>query len=212
MTVERLQQMIMGLRTTQLLHVAATLRLADLLEAGPRSAVDLAAACGCGAEELYRILRALTNLGIVSELDDRRFQLAPLGEPLRTRANGSLRDMAVLYGEGWIWTAYGNLLHSVRTGEPAFDAVHGKSFFQYLQDDAAAARSFNAAMTSYSAQEIAAVTAAYDFTPFAAIADIGGGHGRLLQAILQAAPHARGILFDLPAVCAGAGVVERTTV
>jgi hypothetical protein len=212
MTAERLQQMIMGLRTTQLLHVAATLGLADLLEAGPRSAVDLATACGCGAEELYRVLRALTSLGIVSELDDRRFQLAPLGEPLRTHANDSLRDLAVLYGEGWIWHAYGNLLHSVRTGEPAFDAVHGKSFFQYLQDDAAAARSFNAAMTSYSTQEIAAVTAAYDFTPFAAIADIGGGHGRLLHAILQAAPHARGILFDLPAVGAGAGVIERTTV
>ncbi len=215
----QLQQMIMGFRTTQLLHVAAKLGIADLLEAGPRPIAALATMCRCRAEELYRILRALSNLGIVCELADGRFELTSLGEHLRTHTEGSLRAMATLYGERWIWNAYGNLLHSVRTGEPAFDAVHGKPFFDYLQEDEAAARSFNAAMTSYSAQEISAVTAAYDFTRFRTIADIGGGHGRLLAAMLRASPHARGILFDLPAVCAGvqqtleqAGVANRARI
>jgi hypothetical protein len=205
-SLERLQllQMIMGFRTTQLLHVAATLGIADLLEVGPRPTSELAAACGCRAEELYRLLRALSNLGIVRELADRRFELSALGEHLRTESEGSLRALAALYGERWIWNAYGDLMHSVRTGEPAFDAVHGKRFFEYLQEDEAAAHSFNAAMTSYSEQEIAAVSAAYDFTRFRTIADIGGGHGRLLGALLRASRDARGILFDLPAVCAGA--------
>ena len=215
----QLQQMIMGFRTTQLLHVAATLGIADRLEAGPRSVAALAASCDCRAEALYRILRALSNLGIVRELADGCFELASLGEHLRTRSEGSLRAMAALYGERWIWNAYGNLLHSVRTGEPAFDAVHGRGFFDHLQEDAIAARSFNAAMTSYSAQETAAVTAAYDFSRFGTIADIGGGHGRLLSAMLRANRNARGILFDLPAVCAGAqqmlkddGVADRVSV
>jgi hypothetical protein len=215
----QLQQMIMGFRTTQLLHVAATLGIADLLEAGPRPIASLAAACGCRAAALYRILRALSNLGIVRELADGRFELASLGEHLRTHTESSLRAIAALYGERWIWNAYGNLVHSVRTGEPAFDAVHGKRFFEYLQDDESAASSFNAAMTSYSAQEISAVTAAYDFARFRSIADIGGGHGRLLGALLRASPGARGVLFDLPAVCAGAqstlelaGVADRTKI
>lgn len=215
----QLQQMIMGFRTTLLLHVAATLGIADQLESGPRSVAELAASCGCRAEELYRILRALSSLGIVRELADRRFELAALGEHLRTHAEGSLRAMAALYGERWIWNAYGNLLHSVRTGEPAFDAVHGQRFFDYLQEDANAARSFNAAMSSYSAQELSAVCAAYDFSRFQTIADIGGGHGRLLAAMLRANPNARGVLFDLSEVCADAqqtlnhaGVADRVTV
>jgi O-methyltransferase/methyltransferase family protein len=215
----QLQQMIMGFRTTQLLHVAAKLGIADLLEPGQRSVAALAASCGCRAPELYRILRALSNLGIVHELADGAFELAPLGQYLRTHAEGSLQAMAAFYGERWIWNAYGNLMHSVRTGQPAFDAEHDKSFFDYLRDDASAARSFNAAMTSYSAQEIAAISAAYDFSRFATIADIGGGHGRLLGAMLRTSRDARGILFDLPVVCAGAGatlsdagVADRVTV
>lgn len=215
----QLQQMIMGFRTTQLLHVAATLGIADELEAGPRTVAALAASCRCRPEQLYRILRALSSFGIVHERDDGCFELASLGEHLRTQAEGSLRAIATLYGEPWLWNAYGNLLHSVQTGEPAFDAVHGRRFFDYLQQDEIAARSFNAAMTSYSAQEIAAVTAAYDFSRFATIADIGGGHGRLLGAMLRASRSARGILFDLPAVCAGAqqtlsdaGVADRASV
>lgn len=215
----QLQEMIMGFRTTQLLHVAAKLGIADLLEQGPRPIAALAAACGCRAAELYRILRALSNLGIVRELADGRFELASLGEHLRTHSEGSLRAIAALYGERWIWNAYGNLMHSVRTGEPSFDAEHGSRFFDYLQADEAAGRSFNAAMTSYSAQEISAVTAAYDFTRFHTIADIGGGHGRLLAAILRASRNARGILFDLPGVCSGAqpileqaAVMNRVTV
>jgi O-methyltransferase domain len=215
----QLQQMIMGFRVTQLLHVAATLSLADLLEAGPRSATSLAIRTGCCPDALYRILRALSNIGVVSELPEQEFKLTSLGEHLRTGGDGSLRDMAVLYGEPWLWNAYGNLMHSVRTGQPAFDAVHGTRFFDYLQTDAAAWRSFNAAMTSFSTQEIEAVMAAFDFTRFGTIADIGGGHARLLSAILRSNRTARGILFDLPAVCIGAreslaraGLAERAAV
>jgi O-methyltransferase domain/Dimerisation domain len=219
-SLERLQllQMIMGFRVTQLLHVAAKLGLADLLHAGPQSAQTLAAHTRCNPDALYRVLRALTNIGIFNELPQRHFELTPLGASLRSDSEGSLRDAAVLYGEAWLWNAYAELMYSVRTGEPAFDAVHGMSFFSYLREAPTAGERFNAAMSAFSAQETAAVVAAYDFTPYRVIADIGGGHGRLLAAILDASPEAQGMLFDLPQVCAGArpmfeatGLFARTT-
>jgi hypothetical protein len=219
-SLERLHllQMIMGFRATQLLHVAAKLGLADLLHAGPQSAQALAAQTRCDPDALYRVMRALTNIGILTELPQRQFELTPLGESLRSDSEGSLRDAAVLYGEAWLWNAYGELMYSVRTGEPAFDAVHGMSFFKYLHEAPTAAERFNAAMTAFSAQETEAVLAAYDFTPYRVVADVGGGHGRLLAAILRTSPETQGMLFDLPDVCTGArpmlestGLFPRTT-
>jgi SAM-dependent methyltransferase len=96
------------------------------------------------------------------------------------------------------------LYESVMTGQPSFDRIHGAPFFKYLDahpDDAAV---FNAAMTSGSYVGVSAIVSAYDFSKFRQIADIGGGHGALLHAILSANPNLRGVLADLPTVVAGA--------
>ncbi len=204
---EELREQIMGFRTTQMIHVAAKLGLADLLAAGPRSVEELAAAAGAEPQALHRLLRALASLGIFAEDPAGDFVLTPQAELLRTDVQGSLRDIALLYGDDWLWQAYGNMTHSVRTGAPAFTKTHGQPFYGYLHAHPRAAARFNAAMTGFSSHETAAILEAYDFSNARNVVDIGGGHGALLAALLRAHPQMSGTLFDLPSVLAGAASV-----
>ena len=213
-----LMHLFHGARITQLLYVAAKLGIADLLYEGAKSSEELAQAVGAHPRTLYRVLRALASLGIFAEEQDQRFCLTPMADLLRTESPASLRPFALLSGEEWIWRAEGALLYSVRTGQAAFNQVHGMGTFDYYHQHAEAAACFNAAMTSLSGHEVAAILAAYDFAGMATMIDVGGGQGALLAAILQTYPHARGILFDLPAVVesaqsllAAAGITERCT-
>ena len=204
---EELREQIMGFRTTQMIHVAAKLGLADLLAAGPRSVAELAAAAGAEPQALHRLLRALASLGIFAEDPAGDFVLTAQAELLRTDVQGSLRDIALLYGDDWLWQAYGNMTHSVRTGAPAFTKTHGQPFYGYLHAHPRAAARFNAAMTGFSSHETAAILEAYDFSNARNVVDIGGGHGALLAALLRAHPQMSGTLFDLPSVLAGAASV-----
>ena len=211
-----LREQIMGFRTTQMIHVAAKLGLADRLAAGPRSVEDLAAAAGAEPQALHRLLRALASLGIFAQDDAGDFTLTPQAELLRSDVQGSLRDTALLYGEDWLWQAYGSMTHSVRTGSPAFTKAHGQPFYGYLQAHPRAAAQFNAAMSGFSSHEAAAILEAYDFSTARSVVDIAGGHGALLAALLRAHPKLTGTLFDLPSVVAGAaaalgetGIAER---
>jgi len=113
--------------------------------------------------------------------------------------------MAIWIGEPDHWKVYGDLLYSVRTGKPAWDNVHGEPVFPYLLNtNKDLGDIFNRAMTSYSHQSIGPVLAAYDFSGAKTIADIAGGYGHLLAAVLASNPNANGVLFDLPAVLSGA--------
>lgn len=213
---EALREQIMGFRTTQMIHVAARLGLADLLAAGPRSVAELAAAAGAEPQALHRLLRALASLGIFAQDEAGDFVLTAQAELLRSDVQGSLRDIALLYGEDWLWQAYGNMTHSVRTGAPAFTKTHGQPFYSYLHEHPRAAARFNAAMNGFSGHETAAILEAYDFSAARSVVDIGGGHGALLAALLRAHPQLTGTLFDLPSVVAGAelalgemGIAER---
>jgi hypothetical protein len=104
--------------------------------------------------------------------------------------------------------SWGEVLYSVRTGQPAFDHVFGVPQFRYFAEHPEAARLFNEAMMSRSGPENDAVISAYDFSSFGTVIDVGGGQGTLLATILQATANARGVLFDLPHVIASA----RTTI
>ena len=199
-----LSQLLRGSLVTQLIHAAATLGVADLLHSGPKSCHELATSLRVDAEALYRVLRALASLGIFEETDSRRFALTAMAQPLRSDVPGSLRASALLYGDRWWWQACGELLHSVRTGQPAFDHVHGKALFAYLDDAADAAATFNDHQTSMTQQDAAAVIGAYDFSEYATVVDVGGGHGALTAAILKACPQTTAVLFDQPAVIEGA--------
>jgi hypothetical protein len=98
------------------------------------------------------------------------------------------------------WEHWGSLLHSVKTGEPAPIKLRGTTFFEYLDTNPELAAVFNDAMTSMSAMSTDPVLAVFDFSGFRRIVDVGGGHGSLLAAVLQSAPDAHGVLFDLPSV------------
>jgi hypothetical protein len=139
--------------------------------------------------------------------------LTPLAEGLRSDLDGSLRQICGLRGEPWTWQAWGELYHSVTTGESAMRYVHGRDLFEFLNEHPDIQARFDQAMVSLSSTEIAAILAAYDFSPFSTIADIGGGHGALLAAILTTYPSARGILFDQPTTVAEAAeLLERANV
>jgi hypothetical protein len=115
-----------------------------------------------------------------------------------------MHDFAILQGEDWNWRGSGQLIHTVRTGEPAFEMVHGMNLFEFLQRNPTDGELFNRAMTNYSLAAIPAIVAAYDFSNIKKLVDVGGGYGSLLAAILKANPTLQGALFDLPAVVKGA--------
>jgi ubiquinone/menaquinone biosynthesis C-methylase UbiE len=196
----RLRDMIMGFRVTQMLYVAATLNLPGHLIDGPQSAEEIAARVGADSTSLHRLMRSLTSLGILAEAGGGRFSVTALGRLLAPDAPNSLAGLAILYGDEWLWKAYGRMLHSVRTGETAFAQVHGKALFEFLDTHPDAAAQFQAAMNAYSRLEVSAILDAYTFPEGATVIDVGGGHGTLLAALLTAHPSITGVLFDQPAV------------
>lgn len=198
-----LRHLIMGFRTSQMIYVAAKLGIADHLDAGPQTADALAQAVGAAPRPLYRLLRALSSLGIFVESGEGIFALTPIGRLLQSKP-GSLRSSALLYGDEVFWSAYGQMLHSVETGEPAFEHAHGAPLFSYLAKDQRAASLFHETMREFSGREIAAILAAYDFSSFHHAVDIGGGHGALIAALLDAYPHLRGTVLDLEQAADGA--------
>ena len=201
---EALGGMIAGGRKTQVVYVAAKLGIADQLADGPKDSQELAEAVGAHPRMLHRLMRALVGLGVFAQDSDDRFHLEHHSQLLRSDVPGSLRSSAVMAGEPWFYGPYGELIHAVKTGETAFDHVHGKGLFDYLDDDPEAAAIFNDAMTDFTAQEIDEVVDAYDFSGMSTLVDIGGGHGGMMAAVLNANPEMHGVLFDQPKVVDGA--------
>jgi len=201
----QLLQMAMGVFISQATYVAAKLDIADLLAEGPKGAADLAAETSMHKRSLYRVLRALASVGIFRELDGKRFENTPQSESLRADHPNSTRDLVIWMLEPEHWNVYAGMMHSVRTGEPAWDHVHGEPVFDYLfETNKPLGEIFNRAMTSFSHQTIGPIIQAYDFSEASIIADIAGGYGHLLGAVLKANPNARGVLFEIPQVIGGA--------
>lgn len=199
----QLMQFITGHWVAAAVYAAAKLRLADHLADGPQTADELAAATGADGSSVYRLLRALASLGVFEETAARTFSLAEMGELLRSDHPRSMRSMALFQGAPPHWEGWGAFLHSVETGESAFEKVHGKGFFDYCQSDPEFAEAFNGAMTGMSAAASEVVVQAYDFSGIETLVDVGGGHGYLLACILRNNPDLRGKLIDLPHVVKG---------
>jgi hypothetical protein len=200
---EQMSRLLTGYWITQALYVAAKLRLADLLAAGPVSAEDLAQRAEVHPQALYRLLRALASVGVFVEDAQHRFALTPLGDCLRGDAPGSQRALALMNGEEHYQT-WGELLYSIKTGQVAFDKLYGMPVFQYLAHHPEQASTFDEAMVGVHGRETAAMLDAYDFKSIGVLADIGGGNGSLLAAVLTKHPATRGVLYDLPGVIARA--------
>lgn len=202
---DTLMQMITGAWVSQAIYVAAKLGIADLLKDGAKSSQELATLANVDATSLYRILRALSSIGLFSEGDNRSFELTPMAEYLRSDIPESLNAVAIMMsGEPWHWKPWGDILYSVKTGLPAFDHVFDMPVFPYLGQNPEAAAIFDACMTSFTTRDSIEIVANYDFSSIHTLVDVGGGHGKLLAHILESNPNLQGILYDLPAVVEGA--------
>jgi SAM-dependent methyltransferase len=205
-----LPQMILGGLMQKSIYVAAKLGIADLLARKPQTAEELAAETNTHAPSLYRVLRRLASASVFAENSERKFELTPIAELLRGDALNSMRDYAIMMGEDWIWQAYGELMHSVKTGGIAHDKVQGMSSFEFFEKNEEVGKIFNRAMTNLSLLSAPAIVEGYDFSGVGKLVDIAGGHGLLLAAILKANSHLQGVLFDLPFVIENAGeLLER---
>ncbi|MCO5165599.1 MAG: methyltransferase [Planctomycetes bacterium] len=199
-----LMQLTTAFWVPQALYVVARLNVADHLAAGPRDAGALAAAVGADPGALRRVLRTLSAHGVFAEVEPGVFALGPVGATLRTGAPEAGRATVLSLVGPTMWQSAGALLHSVQTGRPAFEHVHGAPVFDWFGRHPEEGALFNDAMIGVHGAEPAAVAAAYDFSGLGTIVDVGGGTGNLLAAVLGAAPGARGVLFDLPHVAAAA--------
>jgi SAM-dependent methyltransferase len=196
-------QMASSYWLSQAIYVAAKLGIADLLVDGPQSCATLAAVTRSDEASLFRVMRALASAGIFSHLEDGRFALSQLAEGLQSAVPGSLSDAVITLGEIH-YQACGALLHSVQTGDPAFNKVFGAGLFDYLGRHPEAAGSFNRGMTNLASMLAYAVVFAYDFAGISSVVDVGGGEGRFLEKILEFHPGMRGTVFDstVPVGCA----------
>ena len=197
-------QIISNFWMSRALYVVAKLGIPDLLKSGPKTTEELAESTEMHAPSLYRLLRALASVGIVKSENDRGFSLTPLSELLVTDAPGSMRWFVVSELGQEHYPAWGNLMHSAKTGEIAFDNHFGMDIWKYFAKHPEDAAVFNDSMSGMTAVLNEKITSLYDFSRFGKIIDIGGGHGGLITSILKATPTAFGVLFDAEEVIAGA--------
>jgi SAM-dependent methyltransferase len=204
-----------GYRSTALLYLTAKLGIADLLANGPRSSSELTEVLGAHEPYLHRVLRGLAAFGVCKESPEGLFELTGLGRSLQTGKPDSLRGLAILCGEEFT-SAWLGLVHSVMSGETAFDHVFGMSQWEHRKQHTVLDHNFNVWLKSMANRVAVDLLKVHDFSPYHVILDAGGGHGALIAAILKAHPAATGILFDQPHVIAGAlplveaeGIVSR---
>jgi hypothetical protein len=206
--MHELERLLTSFRISQALFVAAELGIVDELGRGPRSADDLAVAVGANADALYRLLRALSRVGVFEERDGHVFALTDLGRGLR----GEPRAQARFLGRPHQWNAWAELEHSIRTGEPAFERVFGESPWTWRAARPEESARFDEWMSALTAATNEAIVSGYDFGRFDHVVDVGGGRGELLGAILAGHERTRGTLFDQEHVVAGAPARERMEV
>jgi len=192
-------RMTMGHWIAQCVSVACELKIPDLVADGPRTADELAEACGAHPGAMLRLLRALASLEVLAQTADGKFEATPLSEQFRQDVPG-LGPYARFVTGAESWRAWGELLEAVQTGRTAFELVYGMGMFDYGREHPVRGLIFNQAMISFSVTVADEIVEAYDFSPFHLIVDVGGGQGLLLAAILRRNRSAQGVLFDLPHV------------
>jgi hypothetical protein len=204
---------------SSLVYTAAKLGLADHLADGPKAADELAETTGMNARALHRFMRTLASFGILTQSDDDTFALTELGATLKKNAPGSARSTVLTMASPWAWRSFGSLDYSLSTGKPAIDKILGMGLFDYLAQHPEEAAQFSESMVGIHGGEPPAVAAAYDFSAFGTIVDVGGATGNMLAHILSRYPQPKGILFDrphvvteAPALLGAKGVANRVTI
>jgi hypothetical protein len=185
------------------LHVAAELGIADFLIHGAKRPDELAGVTRCDEGSLYRLLRMLASNGVFAEDGHGRFALTPLAAALRSDVAGSLRDAIRMVDDRW-WNVYGHLEHSLRTGQPAYEAVSGKMPY----GDSEESERFAKGIANFGKHENSLIGKVYDFSKFERCVDVGGGRGDLIAQLLKGYPEMQGVLFDRASVVKGPNCVQ----
>ena len=196
-------QLLNGAHVAGAVSCLAQLGIPDLVEAGPKSAEELASLTGTNPQALYRLMRATACVGVLAEQSDGTFSETPMSAVLRSNANPSLRALAIMGGREWHGRGWSRLEYCVRSGKQALEQVYGAHIFEYLKQNPEEARIFNDTMTALSGIDGPAVADAYSFDGIHSIVDVAGGHGLLLATILERNPHLKGTLYEVPHVIDG---------
>jgi O-methyltransferase domain len=201
-----LMQLLFGKQITYSLAAVARLGVADHMSRHFTLVDEIAGKVAAHPAALFRVMRMLSGLGVFEEAPGQRFALTPVGELLKSDAPGSLRYPAMFFGDEWSTRAYQYIVDCIRTGCDGVTRAYGKHAFEFLAERPDQAETFHRAMSSFSAIDSEAILGAYDFSGIRRLADVGGGHGILLAAILQRYPQMEGVLYDLPEVVEGANL------
>ena len=192
---DQMMQWITSKWITKPIYVAAELGIADILRDGPMSVDALAEKTDTHAPTLFRILRALSSVGVFIETEERMFGLRSLAKCLLSEA---MRPFARMFLSDWHDKAWNALDYTVRTGKPAFDHAFGKQAFEWLEENPEARTRLDQGQGLKAIGLANAVLDAYDFAEFSSICDIGGGQGLFLIQLLANYPHIKGIVADMP--------------
>jgi len=193
---EQQSRMLSSVALSRAICTIGDLGVSDHIEPGTPQTVDrLAKLTGTHERSLYRVLRFTASYGVFRETGDRAFDHTPLSAALRSDAAGTFRPAAQMFHR--VFAAWDGLDHAVRTGESGCIKVFGEPLFDYIGQHPELAPVFDAGMTAFHGHETDAMQEVYDFSDIKTLADIGGGNGSLLSAVLRRYPLLRGILFDL---------------
>jgi len=185
-----------GFWSVQVMSAASALGIPELLAGAPKSYRALAEATGANPRALFRLLRAMTSLGLCQHEGD-AFALTDAGNALRKDVPGSVRSI-VMYAAGDQWRAWADLETVVRTGRPAPSVGTGAQGFADFATQPELAAMFNQSMVDGSKRTAEEALGVYDFSRFGCIMDVGGGYGAVLGVLLNANAAQRGIVYDLP--------------
>jgi O-methyltransferase domain len=197
-------QLLFGKHIAYSVSAMARLGVADHMDDYPVDIETLARKVAAQADALYRVMRVVAAAGVVEQTSDRSFRLTPVGEALKTDAPVCVRYTAMQMGDPWSTRPWEHFADTIRTGIDGVTQAFGKNVFELLAEEPEQAEHFNRSMSSYSAAVMDAILASYDFSCIGRLADVGGGHGKLLSAILRRNPNMTGIVYDLPEVVASA--------
>lgn len=194
---ERLRLQIEGYHDSALVYAAVKLGLPDRMGTRAWTAEQLARELGLSPPHLFRFLRCLSTLGVCQELPDGTFALAPGGQSLQSGSCSRLAEKVQIVVEQY-WQPWANLVSCLQNGEPAFDQVFGMTVWDWRRLHGDQGAIFNSYLAKETLAQADAIIEAVDLSDIRTIADIGGGHGGLLAAVLRAHPHVAGVLFDQP--------------
>lgn len=183
-------------------QLIARLGIADRIGAGTRDVAALASATATDPRALYRLLRAATGFGLVTQAEGNGFALTELGAHLRSDHPSSLQGVMVI--GGLFGRVFADAEYSLRTGQPTFPKTYGRPLFDYLRDTPEDGAAFAAAMAGFGKTEAQEILARYDFGSTRRIVDVGGGAGTLITAVLTANPGPTGVILERPEVAVAA--------